>query len=211
MNLIEALNWRYATKVFDKTRKLTNDEVNSIIEAARLAPTSSGLQPFEILLITNQELKNKISEISYNQQMPADCSHLLVFAVWDTYTDERIEHIYNITTNERDVAPDKYSAYKQRLKTIFANRTADQNFAHAAHQAYIALGFAMAQAAAIKVDTVPMEGFSPEEVDKLLQLREKGLKSVLLLPLGYRDEANDWLMTMKKVRHPMSEFLTIIE
>lgn len=211
MNLIDALNWRYATKVFDKTRKLTNVEVNSIIEAARLAPTSSGLQPFEILLITNQELKNKITEISYNQQMPSDCSHLLVFAVWDTYTDERIEHIYDITTNERDVTPDKYSAYKQRLKTIFASRTADQNFAHASHQAYIALGFAMVQAAAIKVDTVPMEGFSPEELDKLLQLREKGLKSVLLLPLGYRDEANDWLMTMKKVRHPMSEFLTIID
>ncbi|MFZ4582768.1 MAG: NAD(P)H-dependent oxidoreductase [Paludibacter sp.] len=211
MNLIEAFNWRYATKVFDKTRKLSSDEVNSIIEAARLAPTSSGLQPFEILLITNQELKSKISEISYNQQMPADCSHLLVFAVWDTYTDERIEHIYDITTNERDVAPDRYSAYKQRLKTVFSGRTTEQNFAHAAHQAYIALGFAMAQAAAIKVDTVPMEGFSSEELDKLLQLREKGLKSVVLLPLGHRDEANDWLIPMKKVRHPLSEFLTTID
>ncbi len=211
MSLIDAFNWRYATKKFDSTRKVDEKTVENIIEAARLAPTSSGLQPFELIVITNPELKEKIVPIAYGQEMPAQCSHLLVFAVWDNYTDERIENIYDITTKERNLAADRYDAYKQRLKDNFSKRTAEKNREHAARQAYIALGFAMAEAAASKVDTVPMEGFSTEELDKLLNLADKGLKSVLMLPLGYRDEENDWLLNMKKVRHPKSDFVTYIK
>lgn len=210
MSLIEAFKWRYATKKFDTTKKVDNAIVENIIEAARLAPTSSGLQPFELIVVTNQELKEKIVPISYGQEMPAQCSHLLVFAVWDCYTNERIEHIYDITTRERNVAPDRYDAYKQRLKEGFSKKTSEQHVEHAARQTYIALGFAMAEAAASGVDTVPMEGFSPAELDKLLNLSAKGLKSVLMLPLGYRDEENDWLIQMKKVRHPKSEFVSYI-
>jgi nitroreductase len=211
MSLIASFNWRYATKKFDSSKKLDQQLVDSIVEAARLAPTSSGLQPFEVFVITNQELKDKIVPISYGQNMAAECSHLLVFAVWDSYTEERIEHIYDITTRERNLPEDRYAAYKSRLKDGFSKRTEEQNFQHAARQAYIALGFAMAEAAVLKVDSVPMEGFSPVELDKLLNLQEKGLKSVLMLPIGYRDEVNDWLMTMKKVRHPKAEFVTNID
>lgn len=211
MSLIESFNWRYATKKFDSTKKVDQQLVDNIVEAARLAPTSSGLQPFKVFVITNQELKEKIVSVSYGQNMPAECSHLLVFAVWDSYTEERIEHIYNITTRERNLPEDRYAAYKARLKDGFSKRTEEQNFQHAARQAYIALGFAMVEAAALKVDTVPMEGFSPDELDKLLNLRDMGLKSVLMLPLGYRDEANDWLMHMKKVRHPKEEFIGYID
>lgn len=211
MSLIESFNWRYATKSFDSSRKVESQLVENIIEATRLAPTSSGLQPFELLVITNQEIKDQIVPISHGQAMPAQCSHLLVFAVWDTYTEERIAHIFDITTTERNLPIDKYDAYKERLKSIFGSRTDEQNFAHAAHQAYIALGFAMAEAAVLKVDTVPMEGFSTQELDVLLNLKSKGLKSVLMLPLGYRDEQTDWLMSMKKVRHPKSEFVSYID
>jgi len=210
MSLIDAFNWRYATKKFDAAKKVDDQIVEQIIEATRLAPTSSGLQPFELLVITNQEIKEKIVPVSYGQEMPAQCSHLLVFAVWDNYTNERIEHIYDITTREREVAPDRYDAYKKRLKEGFSKKTTEQNQQHAARQAYIALGFAMAEAAANKVDTVPMEGFSTTELDELLQLPQKGLRSVLMLPIGYRDEENDWLLKMKKVRHPKSEFVTYI-
>jgi len=211
MSLIEAFNWRYATKKNDSTRKVDTAIVENIVEVARLAPTSSGLQPFQVYVITNQELKQKIVPISYGQEMPAECSHLLVFAVWDNYTDERIDHIYDITTNERNAAADRYDAYKLRLKEGFAKNTAEHNFQHAARQAYIALGFAMAEAAVNKVDTVPMEGFISAELDKFLQLSEIGLKSVCMLPLGYRDAENDWLLNMKKVRHPKSEFVTYID
>lgn len=210
MNMIEALNWRYATKKFDSSKLLDIEAVEQIIEAARLAPTSSGLQPFELFVITNQDLKQRIVTVSYGQQMPAECSHLLVFAAWNRYTDERIDHIYNLTTRERNMPLEKYDAYKERLKSGFAAKTDEQNWIHASKQAYIALGFALAQAAMLGVDSVPMEGFDATELDKLLNLNEKGLRSVLMLPLGYRDEKNDWLMKLKKVRHPKEEFVHYI-
>lgn len=211
MSLIEQFNWRYATKKFDATKKVSQENVDNIIEAIRLAPTSSGLQPFKVIVITNQELKNKIVPISYGQEIVADCSHLIVFAAWDNYTDDRIEHIYDITTAERNQPADRYDAYKNRLKTNYGSRPAQVNFEHAARQAYIALGFAMAEAAVLKIDSTPMEGFSTADLDQLLNLQEQGLKSVLMLPIGYRDEVNDWLQTMKKVRHPKSEFVIEIE
>jgi len=211
MELLDALNWRYATKKFDPTKKIDQLLVDKIIEAARLAPTSSGLQPFELFVITNQELKNKFVPVSFDQQIVADCSHLLVFAAWDNYTAERIDQIYALTTSEREQPADRYSAYTDRLKGLYLNRPAEQNFIHAAHQVYISLGFAIAEAASLKVDATPVGGFIADEVDKLLQLNEKGLRSVVLLPIGYRDEANDWLANMKKVRNPLGKFLTVID
>jgi nitroreductase / dihydropteridine reductase len=211
MELLEAFKWRYATKKFDPTKKIELEQVDKIIEAVWLSPTSSGLQPFELLVITNQELKNKLAEASYGQQIVADCSHLLVFAAWDNYTEERIETIYGHITREREQPEDRYQAYKDRLKTMYLNRPDSNNFEHAARQAYIGMGFAMAEAASLRIDATPMEGFVASEVDAILDLPSKGLKSVLLLPIGYRDEANDWLVNQKKVRHPKSDFLTVIE
>jgi len=210
MELLDAFNWRYATKKFDPTKKVDQSLVDKIIEAARIAPTSSGLQPFEVFVITNQELKNKIVPSAHDQQIIADCSHLLVFAAWDNYTEERIDHIYSLTTSEREQPEDRYKAYTDRLKALYLNRPANENFIHTARQAYISFAFAIAEAASLKVDTTPVEGFINDEVDKLLNLKEKGLKSVTLLPIGYRDEANDWLLNLKKVRHPKEEFITEI-
>jgi len=211
MELLEAFKWRYATKKFDSTKKVELELIDKITEASWLAPTSSGLQPFELLVITNQELKNKITKSAFDQQIVADCSHLLVFAAWDNYTEERIDHIYAHHTREREQLTDRYNAYTDRLKAMYLTRPAITNFEHAARQAYIAMGFAMAEAASLKVDATPMEGFIADEVDAILDLASKGLKSVLLLPIGYRDTENDWLVNHKKVRHPKKEFLTVIE
>ena len=210
MELLDAFKWRYATKKFDPNKKLEQELVDKIVEAAWVAPTSSGLQPFEVFVISNQELKDKLVPISYGQEIVADCSHVLVFAAWDNYTAERIDGIYSQITKEREQPSDRYQAYTDRLKSNYLNRPAEVNFAHAARQAYIAFGFAIAQAAVLKVDATPMEGFVSEEVDKLLNLTEKGLKSVTLLPIGYRDEVNDWLVSQKKVRHPKEKFVTEI-
>lgn len=211
MELLDALKWRYATKKFDPNQKVSLELIDKIVESVWLAPTSSGLQPFELLVITNQDLKNKITEVSFGQQMVADCSHLLVFAVWDNYTEERIDNIYAHHTREREQLTDRYNAYTDRLKARYLNRPAEENFEHAARQAYIAMGFAMAEAASLQIDATPMEGFIDTEVDQILNLKDKGLKSVLLLPIGYRDANNDWLVNQKKVRHPKEDFLTIIE
>ncbi|HEY5590521.1 MAG TPA: nitroreductase family protein [Paludibacter sp.] len=210
MELLDAFKWRYATKKYDPSKKVDQILVDKIVKAAWIAPTSSGLQPFEVFVISNQDLKNKIVPISHGQEIVADCSHLLVFAAWDNYTAERIDHIYSHITKEREQPADRYQAYTDRLKSMYLNRPASENFAHAARQAYIAFGFAIAEAASLNVDTTPMEGFITEEVDKLLNLSEKGLKSVTLLPIGYRDEANDWLVSMNKVRHPEEGFVTTL-
>ncbi len=210
MELLDAFKWRYATKKFDPNKKVEQALVDKIVEAAWIAPTSSGLQPFEVIVITNQELKNKIVPFAMDQQIVAECSHLLVFAAWDNYTAERIDNIYSHITIERDQPSDRYQPYTERLKKKYLNRAPHENFEHAARQSYIAFSFAMAEAASLKIDATPMEGFINDEVDKLLGLHEKGLKSVTLLPIGYRDEANDWLVNMKKVRHPKEHFVTEI-
>lgn len=205
--LIENLKWRYATKKYDPTKKVAQEDVDKIIEAARLAPTSSGLQQFRVIVITNQELKNKIVPIAWDQDIVADCSHLLVFAAWDNYTEERIDSIYNFTTDERDLPRGRFDSYTDRLKAMYLPQSAETNFIHTARQSYIGLGLALAQAAELKVDSTPMEGFSSDVLDDLLDLKSKGLKSVSMLPLGYRDAENDWLEGMKKVRIKKEDFV----
>ena len=207
MALLDDLKWRYATKKYDPTKKVAQADVDKIIEAARLAPTSSGLQQFRVIEITNQGLKDKIIAIAGGQQVVADCSHLLVFAVWDKYTEERIDGQFDYITDERELPRGRMSSYTDRLKKMYLNQTEKENFVHTARQAYIGFGMAIAQAAELKVDCTPMEGFSTDALDELLDLRPKGLRSVLLLPLGYRDAENDWLVNMKKVRKPKEEFV----
>lgn len=211
MDLLKALQWRYAVKKFDPARKVDQELVDKIIEAAYLAPTSSGLQPFLVIDITNQEMKDQIVSISFDQHQVADCSHLLVFAAWDNYTEERIDRIYHYITSERGQEPDRYKPYTDRLKAVYLQRPAEENFEHAARQSYIAFSFAMMMAAELKVDSTPMEGFDNEALDKLLNLKERNLRSVTMLPLGYRDAEHDWLASLKKVRHPKEEFLIEIK
>jgi nitroreductase / dihydropteridine reductase len=205
--LLENLQWRYATKKYDPTKKVAQEDVDKIIEATRLAPTSSGLQQFRVIVITNQELKDKIVPIAFEQQIVADCSHLLVFAAWDKYTEERIEGVYDYITDERGLPRGQFSSYTERLKKAYLTQTAEENFVHTARQSYIGFGLAIAQAAELKVDCTPIEGFSNAELDKLLDLESKGLKSVTMLSLGYRDAQGDWLVGMKKVRIPKEEFV----
>lgn len=207
MGLLKDFEWRYATKKFDSTKKVEQPLVDQIIEAAWLAPTSSGLQPFRVIEITDEDLKKKIVPIAYNQQQVSDCSHLLLFVGWDNYSEERIDNIYKCIASERGQSLEFYSNYTERLKKTYLSQSQEDNFKHIAHQVYLAFGFAIAMAAKLGIDSTPMEGFSAEELDILLDLNKYGLRSVLLLPLGYRDERNDWLVNQKKVRHPKKEFL----
>lgn len=207
MELLDALNWRYATKKMNG-QAVPQDKVDKILNAAHLAPTSSGLQPFEVIVVTNPELKEKIQAIAYNQSQITDSSHLLIFAAWDKYTDLRINSIFDRLNTERGLSDSSTDDYRNRLISLYTNQTPQQNFEHAARQAYIAFGTAIAAAAELKVDATPMEGFDSDALDSLLNLEEKGLKSITLLPLGYRDEQNDWLVNLKKVRKRREEFIT---
>lgn len=199
MSIIESLNWRYAAKKLNG-EKVSDENVSKIIEAARLAPTSSGLQPFEMFVISNDELKQKIQKLAFNQSQITDCSHLIVFAAWDHYSLDRINHYFDHYENERDLEKGFSDGYKNGVTKQLTAMTPERQFEHAARQVYIAFAFAMAEAAALQVDSSPMEGFLPTELDELLDLKAKGLRSVLLLPIGYRDETNDWQVHLKKVR-----------
>ena len=206
MSLIQALNWRYATKKMNG-KAVPQDKVDAIIEAARLAPTSSGLQPYKVIVITNPELKQQLLPHTFNQQQIVDASHVLVFAAWDNYTEERINEVFDRNNSERGLPADTAADYKNMILSTYPPRPAEVNFQHTARQAYIGFGVAIAEAALQQVDATPMEGFDNAKYDEILGLTEKGLKSVTVLPLGYRDEAGDWLVNLKKVRQATSDFV----
>ncbi|MFN4207910.1 MAG: NAD(P)H-dependent oxidoreductase [Agrobacterium albertimagni] len=208
--LIEKLNWRYATKKMDPSKTVAEDKVERILEAARLAPTSSGLQPFEVIVVTNKDVRAKIQEIAWNQAQVTEGSHLLVFAAWDNYTVERINHMFDLTNDERGFKNEGFENYRQMLLGMYPGRDAEVNFEHAARQAYIGFGMAVAAAAFEGVDATPMEGFDAAKLDEILGLREKGLRSVTILPLGYRAAEGDWLAGLKKVRRPKDEFVSVV-
>lgn len=207
MALLEHLNWRHAVKAYDPTQKVSQENIDKIVEAARLAPTSSGLQPFQVIVVENQELKEKLVAGALNPECIRDCSHVLVFAAWDRYTEERIDKVYDFTTDERGLPRGRFKSYTDLLKSIYLGQPAEENFAHIARQTYIALGLALAQAAELKVDSTPIEGFDNQTVDQILELEKYGLKSVSLMYVGVADSSKDWLAGMKKVRVPREEFV----
>ena len=208
--LIDHLNWRYATKKMDPAKTVPEEKVDAIVEAIRMAPTSSGTQPFELFLVTNPEVLAEIQAAAGDQTPITDGSHLLVFAAWDNYTDDRIDAVTQLNKDARGDIP-LIDQYYGNLKANYVPRDAEINHAHAARQAYIALGVALVAAAEQEVDSTPMEGFDPASVDKILGLRERGLRSVVLLPLGYRDPTGDWLLAMKKVRKTRDTMVTQID
>ena len=207
MALIEDLNWRHAVKAYDPTKKVSKEDVDKIVEAARLAPTSSGLQAFQVLVVENQELKEKLVKGALNPECMRDCSHVIIFAGWDRYTEERIDKVYNHTTDVRGLERGRFSSYTDMLKKMYLAQSAEENFAHIARQTYIALGLSLAQAAELKVDSTPVEGFDNSVVDEILELDKLGLKSVSLMYVVYADAPNDWIGQMKKVRTPTEEFV----
>ena len=210
MELLEKLKWRYATKKMNG-EKVPQDKIDRIIEAARLAPTSSGLQPFEIFVVTNDAIKEKIKPVAWNQSVVTQCSHLMVFAAWDTYTEDRINYMFDLTNELRGFKNEGWENYRKQLLKTYPKQDAEVNFNHAAKQAYIAFTTALTAAAFEEVDATPMEGFDAEAVDLILGLREKGLRSSVLLPIGYRDASEDWLVDMVKVRKSKDDLVTIVD
>jgi nitroreductase len=209
MSLLESLEWRYATKKMNGIA-VPQEKLDYILEAARLAPSSSGLQPYEIFVISNKELLEKIRPIAFNQNQITEASHLLVWAAWDGYTLEKIEATFHKLLTERGLPLTQMDDYKKMLWSMYEPRGKEWQSIHTAKQAYISFSMAIAAAAEQQVDATPMEGYNPEELDKILGFREKGLKSVVILPLGYRDAANDWNANLKKVRKPMNEFVHVL-
>ena len=210
METIEAMKWRYAAKRMSG-KIIPEHKIKKIIKAMHLAPSGIGLQPYELLIITNNELKNKIKPIAFDQMQIVESSYLIVLAAWDKYSEKRIDNVFDHLAKERNLPVEKTLGQRNFAKKFFGEMSDENNFHHAAKQAHIALGIAILTAALEEIDATPMEGFDSKALDDLLGLKEKGLRSSMLLALGYRDHDNDWNLNLKKVRKPMSEFITEIK
>jgi nitroreductase / dihydropteridine reductase len=206
MKLIDALNWRYAAKRMTG-QKVPAEKLEAILEATRLSASSMGLQPYTLLVIENEEVKKQIQPVAYNQPQITEASHLLVFAAWENVTEQHVEDYINNIAATRSVTLESLEGFKASLMNIVHGRTPEQKHEWAARQAYIAFGTAITAAALEEVDATPMEGFNPAAVDQILGLKEKGLRSVTILALGYRDTDKDYLVDAKKVRRSKDELI----
>lgn len=204
MDIVSLLNWRYATKRMNG-EEISEEKLNRILKSIHLSASSIGIQPYKVLVIKDRDLRERIKELAYNQPQITESSHLLIFAAWDTITPERVEEYIDRIAEVRGVSKDSLAASRTYAENLLKN-TAEQNFAWTSKQSYIALGTALIAAAAEQVDATPMEGFDAGALDDLLGLQKLGLRSVTLLPLGFRDSDNDWLEKLPKVRTDKSRF-----
>jgi nitroreductase len=189
--------------------KVPQEKLEVILESVRLSASSIGLQPYRVIVIENPAVLEQIKPIANNQAQITEASHLLVFAAWADVTEDSIEEYLSLIASERKVSLESLGTMKGYMAGLTKN-TAEQNFNWAARQAYIALGTALIAAASQEVDATPMEGFDSAALDNLLGLPEKGLKSVSILPLGYRDINQDWLVSLPKVRTPKQKFFLTV-
>src|SRR5690606_4610542 len=186
MNLIENLNWRYATKRMNGA-KVPQEKVNRILEAIQLSASSMGLQPYSVLVVSNDDVKQQLFEKAIKQPQIKDASHVIMFAAWARVTEAQISAYINQIAEERNVELTSLDGFKANLMPL-TNQTAEANFEWAARQAYIALGTGLIAAAEEKVDATPMEGFNPQDVDAVLGLAERNLRTAVVMPIGFRDE-----------------------
>ena len=203
MHYLEQLNWRYATKRYNG-EPVPETKLQNILEAIKLAPSSLGLQPFEVLVIEDPELREKLAPAAYNQPAITESGALLVFTVWKNITNDQVEAYIDQMARIRQVPVESLDGFKNMILANTEGKSAADLFQWNARQAYIALGYATAAAALEKIDSTPMEGFNPEKVNEILGLDENGTSAVLLLALGFRDEEKDPLAKLPKVRREVS-------
>jgi nitroreductase len=206
--IIEDLNWRYATKKFDSTKKISDEDLEIIKESLRLVPSSYGLQPFKFLFIENTSLRQQLKEKSFNQSQITDASHLLVICslteISEEYINKQIQNIAQI----RSVSIESISGFGNYVKNQILHLKDEYVAEWNAKQAYIALGQILHTCASLRIDATPMEGFEKEAYDEILNLKKQGLQSVLVCPIGYRSE-EDTNQFLKKVRRSQGSLFEI--
>ena len=203
--IIQDLNWRYAVDRFDPKRKVSDNDLRTIIEAVRLAPSSYGLQPLKLLIIENQSLRNELFLVSYNQQQVADCSHLLLLCAYNTISSEFIDEFIALSARTMGRSLESYDKYASFLKRTILQMDPKELSEWNKRQAYIALGHLLHTCAQLKIDSTPMEGFENESYNSILGLSEQNLHAVVACPIGYRskdDEQQFW----PKIRRSVEEF-----
>lgn len=208
MKTIEHLKWRYATKKFDSTKTLSDDKLNILKQAFNLTATSYGLQTVKLLVVSNPNIRQKLLEYAYHQKQIVEASHLLVLCIQNDITESDIDKHFNHVAAIRKTPESILEPYRANLKKIMQAKTKEERKRWSSNQAYIALGNLMTVCAIERIDACPMEGFMADKFDDVLNLKTKNLKSVLIMPVGYRAE-DDMFASLKKVRKSLSE--TVLE
>lgn len=206
MSVISSLEWRYATKKFNSTKKLSNQQIETLKNAFNLTPTSFGLQPLKLIIIQNNEIQEKLVEYCYYQQQVVEASHVLIICIEKETTVKDINSYFDLEKETREIDESVIAKFRKDLIAMYANKTIEEKQFSAINQAYIALGNLLTVCAIEKIDTCPMEGFIPEKINELLNLNSLNLKSVLLLPVGFRAD-DDLMSSLKKVRKPIEEIV----
>ncbi|MEO0506172.1 MAG: NAD(P)H-dependent oxidoreductase [Bacteroidota bacterium] len=206
---LEDLQWRYATKKFDASKKISEEQLNTLLEAARLSPTSYGLQPFHVFVVEDVDIREKLKPVSWNQSQIVDASHLLVFANHNEFDASLVDNYLNNVSETRGVALEQLKGYGDFMKSKLLDLPEPLKDSWTARQVYIALGNVMTAAANLKIDTCPMEGFERKAYDDILGLTEKSLTTTVVLPVGYRSE-EDETQHYAKVRRATDDFVTFI-
>lgn len=202
-------NWRYATKKFDATKKISTEDLNFLKEAMRLSSSSYGLQPYKIIIVENPEIRAQIQPAAWGQSQIVEASHLIVFANRTSIDDAEIEDFFENISNTRGIPSDALAGYKGFLKGNVSALSDDAINIWNAKQTYLAMGNLLNAAAELKIDVTPMEGFEPAKVNEILGLEKLGLNASLMATLGYRHEEDD-TQHYKKVRKSNEElFITL--
>lgn len=208
-DILKDLNWRYATKKFDPSKKISANEIEVIKESLRLVPTSYGLQPLKFIIVESKEIREKLKPISYNQSQVVDASHLIIICSYLNTTDSHIDDYVSNISATRNVELDSIKGYSDFMKSTISGMEQPHIESWNKNQAYIALGQLLHTCASLKIDATPMEGFNPKEYDNLLKLTAKNLHASLVVPIGYRHE-EDPAQHQKKVRKSQDDlFITL--
>lgn len=208
MDIVEKLRWRYATKKFDKNKKLSAAKIDILKNAFNLTATSYGLQPIKLMIIENQEVKDSLVQYSWGQKQVSEASHVLVFCIVNVINKAYIKEYYNRVKDIRNTPDEILQKYETFLIEDFNRKSVQEIHDWSTKQAYLAMGNLLTVCALAEIDACPMEGFIPAEYNKILGLDERGLKSVLVMPVGYRAE-DDIFAGMKKVRKDIGESVII--
>lgn len=202
-------NWRYATKKFDTSKKISIEDLNVLKEAIRLSSSSYGVQPYKIIIVENSEIRSKLLGASYGQKQVVDASHLIVFANELNFGEEGINNFSKNMSETRGITIDSMQGYVDYMKSSIIGLPEETRNTWTAKQTYLALGNLLNAAAELKIDVTPMEGFIPAQVNEILGLNELGLNAALMAPIGYRSE-EDNTQHFKKVRKSNEDlFITI--
>lgn len=204
MDIIERLNWRYATKEFDNTKKLNKEQLDKVLDALRLSASSFGLQPWKFVVVENEQTRATLREASWNQAQIVDASHLIVLCRPSTIGDADVDRFLTLTSETNGAPLEALKGFGDMMKGFLANMDDAKKAAWMKNQIYLALGNLLTVCAALDIDTCPIEGFSPEKYDQILDLPAKGLNSVVVCPIGYRKDSDKYA-SAKKVRYTVED------